>query len=206
MVRYLEGHGRAEVAAMADAIADRPASGDPEVYADPGACITTKLIEIDLSDPGARTSTAPSRPTCATPISEMKEKFAAKNGWPTDMEVGLIGSCTNSSYEDMSRAASWRAMPPKKRPEGRSRIHHQPRLGAGALHGRARRRSGRCLRDHRRPPSWPMPAARASASGPAPGADRAERRTPSSTPSTATSPSAPTATPTRTPSWPRPRW
>ncbi len=102
MSRYLIATGRAEVAQMADKIkADLTA--DPEVYANPEKYFD-QVIEIDLSTLEPHLN-GPFTPDLATPISKLKEE-AAKNGWPTKIEVGLIGSCTNSSYEDIARAAS----------------------------------------------------------------------------------------------------
>ena len=102
MSRYLKSTGREEIAAAADAIAAH-LTGDTEVYADPETYFD-QVIEIDLNvlEPHLN---GPFTPDLATPISQMKEA-AAKNGWPTKIEVGLIGSCTNSSYEDISRAVS----------------------------------------------------------------------------------------------------
>lgn len=102
MMRYLESTGRADVAAAANAVRDhlRP---DPEVYENPSEYYD-ELIEIDLSTLEPHLN-GPFTPDRATPISKMKEE-AEKNGWPLEVEVGLIGSCTNSSYEDMSAAAS----------------------------------------------------------------------------------------------------
>ncbi|HRD54543.1 MAG TPA: aconitase family protein, partial [Flavobacteriales bacterium] len=102
MRRYLKATGRAEVAAMADKIA-ADLTGDPEVYADP-AKYFEQVIEIDLNTLSPHLN-GPFTPDLATPVSEMKEK-ASKNDWPTEIEWALIGSCTNSSYEDISRAAS----------------------------------------------------------------------------------------------------
>ena len=102
MRRYLKGTGRAEVAALADAIAEH-LQGDPEVYADP-AKYFDQVIEIDLSTLEPHVN-GPFTPDLAWPLS----KFAAavkENGWPAQLEVGLIGSCTNSSYEDLTRSAS----------------------------------------------------------------------------------------------------
>ncbi|MBK9289990.1 MAG: aconitate hydratase [Flavobacteriales bacterium] len=102
MARYLSGTGRAEVAAMADKIREH-LNGDPEVYADP-AKYFDQVIEIDLSTLEPHVN-GPFTPDLAWPIS----KFAAavkENGWPAKLEVGLIGSCTNSSYEDLTRSAS----------------------------------------------------------------------------------------------------
>ena len=102
MVRYLESTDRADVAAAAKAVAEhlRP---DPEVYADP-AKYYDELIEIDL-DTLEPYLNGPFTPDRATPISQMKKQLA-ENGWPREVEVGLIGSCTNSSYEDMTASAS----------------------------------------------------------------------------------------------------
>ena len=102
MSRYLKGTGRADVAALADAIKEH-LQGDPEVYADP-AKYFDQVIEIDLSTLEPHVN-GPFTPDLAWPIS----KFAAavkENGWPAELEVGLIGSCTNSSYEDLTRSAS----------------------------------------------------------------------------------------------------
>ncbi|MBN2307708.1 MAG: aconitate hydratase, partial [Candidatus Hydrogenedentes bacterium] len=102
MVRYLEATDRADVAASAEAVGEhlRP---DPEVYADPER-FYDQVIEIDLSalEPHINGPFSPDR--CFA-ISEFG-KAVVENGWPRTLEVGLIGSCTNSSYEDMSRAAS----------------------------------------------------------------------------------------------------
>ena len=102
MGRYLSATGRAEIAAAADAIAAH-LTGDAEVYANPEAYFD-QVIEIDLNTLEPHLN-GPFTPDLATPISKMKEAAAA-NGWPTKIEVGLIGSCTNSSYEDISRAVS----------------------------------------------------------------------------------------------------
>ena len=102
MSRYLKSTGRAEVAALADGISEH-LTADPEVYANPEQYFD-QVIEINLSELEPHLN-GPFTPDLATPISKMKEE-AAKNGWPTKVEVGLIGSCTNSSYEDISRAVS----------------------------------------------------------------------------------------------------
>jgi len=78
-------------------------TGDPEVYANPETYFD-QVIEIDLSTLEPHLN-GPFTPDLATPISKMAET-AKKNDWPLQVEVGLIGSCTNSSYEDISRAAS----------------------------------------------------------------------------------------------------
>src|SRR6218665_3680655 len=102
MSAYLQSTGRAEVAALADGIKEhlRP---DPEVYANP-AEYYDQLLELDLSTLEPYVN-GPFTPDLATPISKMAEAVKA-NGWPEKLEVALIGSCTNSSYEDISRSAS----------------------------------------------------------------------------------------------------
>lgn len=102
MSRYLKATGREEVAAMADKVKDS-LNADPEVYGAPEKYFD-QVIEINLSELEPHLN-GPFTPDLATPISKMKE-MAAANGWPTKVEVGLIGSCTNSSYEDISRAVS----------------------------------------------------------------------------------------------------
>ena len=102
MSRYLSSTGRADVAALADTVAEH-LTADAEVYANPEKYFD-QVIEIDLDTLEPHLN-GPFTPDLATPISKMKE-VAAANGWPTKVEVGLIGSCTNSSYEDISRAVS----------------------------------------------------------------------------------------------------
>ncbi len=99
---YLQGTGRADIAELANGIAAH-LTGDDEVYANPETYFD-QVIEINLSELEPHVN-GPFTPDLAWPIS----KFAAavkENGWPAKLEVGLIGSCTNSSYEDISRAAS----------------------------------------------------------------------------------------------------
>ncbi len=102
MERYLRATGRAAIADLANGIKEH-LTGDPEVYANP-AQYFDQVIELDLSTLEPYIN-GPFSPDLATPISKMKDAAAA-NGWPTRLEVGLIGSCTNSSYEDISRAAN----------------------------------------------------------------------------------------------------
>ena len=102
MSRYLKATDRADIADAADAIKEH-LTGDAEVYADPTKYFD-QVIEINLTELEPHLN-GPFTPDLATPISKMKE-VAAANGWPTKIEVGLIGSCTNSSYEDISRAVS----------------------------------------------------------------------------------------------------
>jgi aconitate hydratase len=102
MSRYLKATGRQEIALLADGIKEY-LTGDTEVYANPSEYFD-QVIEINLSELEPHLN-GPFTPDLATPISKMKEA-ARVNNWPTRIEVGLIGSCTNSSYEDISRAVS----------------------------------------------------------------------------------------------------
>jgi aconitate hydratase len=102
MGRYLRSTNRADVADAADAIAPY-LTGDAEVYANPEKYFD-QVIEINLSELEPHLN-GPFTPDLATPISKMKEE-AIKNNWPLKIEVALIGSCTNSSYEDIARSAS----------------------------------------------------------------------------------------------------
>jgi len=102
MERYLRATGRAEVADAANAIKHH-LTADAEVYANPEAYFD-QIIEINLDTLEPHLN-GPFTPDLATPISKMKDE-AVKNSWPLTVEWGLIGSCTNSSYEDLARAAS----------------------------------------------------------------------------------------------------
>ncbi len=102
MERYLRATGRAEIADLANEVKEH-LTGDDEVYANPENYFD-QVIEINLSELEPHVN-GPFTPDLATPISEMREK-AKKHNWPMKVEWGLIGSCTNSSYEDISRAAS----------------------------------------------------------------------------------------------------
>jgi len=102
MERYLRATGRAEVADAANGIKGH-LTGDDEVYANPEQYFD-QVIEINLSELAPHLN-GPFTPDLATPVSEMKEKVKSVD-WPTKIEWGLIGSCTNSSYEDISRASS----------------------------------------------------------------------------------------------------
>jgi len=102
MEAYLRGTGRAEVAAAANLIAQH-LTADPEVYENPEQYFD-QVIEINLSELEPHIN-GPFTPDLATPVSRFAEEVE-KNGWPEKLEVGLIGSCTNSSYEDITRAAS----------------------------------------------------------------------------------------------------
>ena len=102
MERYLIATGRKEVAKLANNIRHH-LTGDDEVYNNPEKYFD-EVIEINLSELEPYLN-GPFTPDKATPISQMASE-AKKNDWPIDVEVGLIGSCTNSSYEDISRASS----------------------------------------------------------------------------------------------------
>ncbi|NOY50991.1 MAG: aconitate hydratase [Chlorobi bacterium] len=102
MERYLRATDRSDVADLANEISDY-LSGDEEVYADPEKYFD-ELIEIDLNTLMPHLN-GPFTPDRATEIADMHDE-AVKNGWPLDVEWALIGSCTNSSYEDLTRAAS----------------------------------------------------------------------------------------------------
>jgi len=102
MASYLRGTGREEVAKLADKIKEH-LTGDAEVYANPEKYFD-RVIEIDLTSLEPYVN-GPFTPDRAIPISQFAEEVKT-NGWPQRLEVGLIGSCTNSSYEDISRSAS----------------------------------------------------------------------------------------------------
>ncbi len=102
MVRYLKATGRPQVAELAEKVA-ADLRADPEVAADP-AKYFDRVIEIDLSTLEPHIN-GPFSPDAAMPVSEVAAK-AKEKGWPEKLDVALIGSCTNSSYEDITRAAS----------------------------------------------------------------------------------------------------
>lgn len=102
MAVYLRATGRGEVADAANLVA-KHLTGDPEVYENPGQYFD-QVIEINLSELEPHIN-GPFTPDLATPVSKFAEAVE-KNGWPEKLEVGLIGSCTNSSFEDITRAAS----------------------------------------------------------------------------------------------------
>ena len=102
MERFLRATERAEIADEANKIR-KYLTGDPEVYANPEKYFD-RVIEIDLNTLRPHLN-GPFTPDLATPIGQLGEKAKA-NGWPIKVDWGLIGSCTNSSYEDLSRAAS----------------------------------------------------------------------------------------------------
>ena len=102
MERYLKSTEREDIVMAAQKIKE-DLRADPEVYDNPEKYFD-EIIEIDLNTLTPHIN-GPFTPDLATPVNEMKAK-AKSEGWPTDIKWGLIGSCTNSSYEDLSRAAS----------------------------------------------------------------------------------------------------
>ncbi|GGG34811.1 aconitate hydratase [Hymenobacter glacieicola] len=102
MAAYLQGTGRADIAELANGVAAH-LRADDEVFANPGA-FYDQLIEINLSELEPHVN-GPFTPDAAWPISQFAAAVREHN-WPAKLEVGLIGSCTNSSYEDITRAAS----------------------------------------------------------------------------------------------------
>ena len=102
MATYLRATGRDDVAEWVTAVSDY-LEADMDVQAQPDS-FYDRVIVINLSELEPHIN-GPFTPDAATPISEFATKVK-ENGWPRKMEVGLIGSCTNSSYQDLSRAAS----------------------------------------------------------------------------------------------------
>ena len=102
MSEYLRGTGRADIAEAADGVKEY-LCGDKEVYENPSAYFD-EVVEINLSELEPHVN-GPFTPDLAWPISKFADAVR-ENNWPSKLEVGLIGSCTNSSYEDISRAAS----------------------------------------------------------------------------------------------------
>tara|TARA_Y100001968_G_scaffold310390_1_gene331261 strand:- start:73 stop:1581 length:1509 start_codon:yes stop_codon:yes gene_type:complete len=102
MERYLNATGRSKIVDLANSIKHH-LTGDKEVYDEPSKYFD-QVIEIDLSTLEPHIN-GPFTPDLATPISQMKQKSAAHK-WPLDIEWALVGSCTNSSYEDLTRASS----------------------------------------------------------------------------------------------------
>ena len=122
MAEYLRGTGRAAVAESATQIAAH-LTGDPEVYANP-ASYFDQVIEIDLGELEPHVN-GPFTPDLAWPLSRFAEAVE-KNGWPARLDVGLIGSCTNSSYEDITRAASVARQAAQKNLKARSEFTITP--------------------------------------------------------------------------------
>jgi aconitate hydratase len=122
MGRYLRATGRAEIADAADTVKEH-LTADAEVYANPEQYFD-EVIEINLTDLEPHLN-GPFTPDLATPISKLAEAAKA-NGWPTEVKVGLIGSCTNSSYEDIARSASIAAQAVSKNLKTKSKFTITP--------------------------------------------------------------------------------
>jgi len=103
MERYLRATDRADVADAANTVKEH-LTGDAEVYANPEHYFD-QVIEINLSELSPLLN-GPFTPDLSTKVGTDMKAIATKNEWPLKVEWGLIGSCTNSSYEDLSRAAS----------------------------------------------------------------------------------------------------
>ena len=103
MERYLRATDRADVADAANAVKEH-LTADDEVYANPEQYFD-QVIEINLSELGPLLN-GPFTPDLSTAVGSTMTEKASKNEWPLKVEWGLIGSCTNSSYEDLSRASS----------------------------------------------------------------------------------------------------
>ncbi len=122
MAEYLRGTGREDVAAMTDAIAHN-LSGDSEVYANPSTYFD-QVIEINLDELEPHIN-GPFTPDLAWPLSQFARAIR-QHGWPAKLDVGLIGSCTNSSYEDISRSASIAAQAATKKLKANSEFTITP--------------------------------------------------------------------------------
>ena len=122
MERYLNSTGRTDIVKAAEEIKHH-LTADSEVYANPDKYFD-QVIEINLDELSPHLN-GPFTPDLATPVSEMKEK-AAKEKWPLDVDWGLIGSCTNSSYEDLSRAASIASQAKKSKLKIKSKLGINP--------------------------------------------------------------------------------
>ena len=103
MERYLRATDRADVADAANQVKEH-LTGDAEVYANPEQYFD-QVIDIDLTQLGPLLN-GPFTPDLSTTVGREMTKKAKANDWPMKVEWGLIGSCTNSSYEDLSRASS----------------------------------------------------------------------------------------------------
>ena len=120
MADYLKATERGDIADLADEVKEH-LTGDEEVYANPEKYFD-QVIEINLSELEPHVN-GPFTPDLATPISKFAEAVK-ENGWPAKLEVGLIGSCTNSSYEDITRAASLAKQAVDKNLKSKSRIYY----------------------------------------------------------------------------------
>jgi aconitate hydratase len=122
MARYLKSTGREAIADAADAVAHELRS-DPEVLDDPHGYFD-EVIEIDLNDLEPLIN-GPHTPDRARPVSHLRDEVAAE-GWPSRISAALVGSCTNSSYEDITRAASIARMAAAKGLRARTKLMVTP--------------------------------------------------------------------------------
>jgi aconitate hydratase len=122
MAAYLRGTGREDLAEWTEGLAEE-LTGDPEVYARPQDYFD-QVIEINLDELEPHIN-GPFTPDLAWPLSQFAEAVRT-NGWPSKLDVGLIGSCTNSSYEDISRSASIAAQAASKNLKARSEFTITP--------------------------------------------------------------------------------
>ena len=137
MERYLRSTDRDDVADAANAVREH-LTADPEVYANPELYFD-QVIELDLNTLRPHIN-GPFTPDLATPVSEMS-KVAKANDWPLQVEWGLIGSCTNSSYEDLARAASIAKQAVEKKLVTKAEFGINP----GSEQVRLHRRTGRII-------------------------------------------------------------
>ena len=122
IARYLEATGRKQIAEIANKLSDY-LTADKEVLDEPGR-FYDRVIEINLSELEPYLN-GPFTPDAAYPISEFG-RIVKENGYPQTMEVGLIGSCTNSSYQDLSRAASIARQASKKQLKTKAEFRINP--------------------------------------------------------------------------------
>ena len=142
---YLKATGREAIADLADAHAEH-LRVDDEVLADPERFFD-RVIEIDLDELGPHL-VGPHTPDLDRPIAELGQA-ARDEGYPVDIRYALVGSCTNSSYEDIGRGGARRASGERSGADGQVAPPHHAGFGAGAGHDRARR-AARRPRGHRR--------------------------------------------------------
>ncbi len=145
MARYLKATDREAIADAADEVAQELRS-DPEVYDDPQG-FYDEVIEIDLRDLEPLIN-GPHTPDRARPVSRLGAE-AEGEGWPLQISAALVGSCTNSSYEDITRAASIARLAVGEGPEGQDEADGHAWLGARARHDRPRRPARRPRSDRR---------------------------------------------------------
>ena len=139
MARYLKATGREATADAANAVAHHLRSDD-EVLANPGD-FYDQVIEINLSELRPHIN-GPHTPDLAREVSDLGAE-AVENGWPVEISAALIGSCTNSSYEDITRAASIARQAAAEGLKVKTKLMITPGVGTGSGHHRTRRPPGR---------------------------------------------------------------